>query len=77
MMMAYFTFSFLTLWPIVAFSFPDRYLTHAREPLITQAPRIDHHPLFARGDVSTCGYISGDASMSPSSPCSPPRLIYY
>ena len=66
--MAYIAFPFLTFWPMVALSFPDGYVMHAREPLITQAPRIDDHPIFARGDVSTCGFISGDASMSPSSP---------
>ena len=68
MIIAFVAFLFLTFWPMVAFSFPDGYLMHAREPLITQAPRIDDHPLFARGGVSTCGFISGDASMSPSSP---------
>lgn len=66
MIMAYVAFLFLTFWPMVALSFPDDYLMHAREPLITQAPGIDDHPLFARGDVSTCGFVSGDASMSPS-----------
>ncbi len=66
--MAYFAFLFLMFWPMVASSFPDRNLVHAREPLITQAPQINDHPLLARGDVSTCGFVSGDVSMSPSSP---------
>lgn len=72
---AYFTFSFLTIWSMIALSFPDRYLTHSREPLITQAPQIDDHPLFARGDVSTCGYVSGNASMLPSSPSFSPSNV--
>lgn len=75
MIMACFAFLSLMLWPMVALSFPDRYLMHAREPLITQAPQINNHPLLARGAVSTCGFVSGDVSMSPSSP-SLPRLVY-
>lgn len=63
--MAYCAFLCLTSWPMVALSFPDRYLVHAREPLITKAPRVDVNSLFARGDVSTCGFVSGDVSMSP------------
>ena len=66
--MAYFGFLFFIFWPMVASSFPDRNPVHAREPLITQAPQINEHPLLARGDVSTCGFVSGDVSMSPSPP---------
>lgn len=64
MTMAYFALLCFAFWAPVALSFLDRYLAHARDPLITQAPRIDNHPLFARGDVSTCAFVSGDASMS-------------
>lgn len=61
--MTYFAFLLLTVWPMVALSFPDGYLLHTREPLITRAPRIEDHPLFARGDVSTCGFVSGDVNI--------------
>ncbi|KAF6222007.1 hypothetical protein HO133_001975 [Letharia lupina] len=55
---------------MVALSFPDRYLVHAREPLITQAPRVDVNSLFARGDVSTCGFVSGDVKSPLTCPTS-------
>lgn len=68
--MAYCAFLCLTSWPMVALSFPDRYLVHAREPLITQAPRVDVNSLFARGDVSTCGFVSGDVKSPLTCPTS-------
>lgn len=70
MTMAYLALFFLTLWPLVALSFPDRYLAHARDPVITQAPRLDDHSLFARGDVATCGFVSGDAKSPLTCPTS-------
>lgn len=73
--MTYFAFLLLTVWPMVALSFPDGYLLHTREPLITRAPRIEDHPLFARGDVSTCGFVSGDVNMSASLSSLPQILV--
>lgn len=69
-LMTSFAFLLLTFRPIVALSFPDRYLVHAREPMITQAPQLEDHPLFARGDVSTCGFVSGDANSPLTCPTS-------
>lgn len=41
--------------------------------LITTRPEVDHQAILRRGDVATCGYVSGNAGERTSqveAPCS-------
>ena len=67
MTVAYFTSLLQNFRLLVALSFLGCHFADARGPLITQAPRLDDRLLVARGDVSTCAFVSGDVRKSPMS----------